>query len=507
MKKIDYEIVSSKEGKPTIVVNRDGKKIPLHSRIAPSREVSSLKNQFDEKYEMVIILGAGLGYHLEPLKQKEFKKIIVVDIISSIEIEIEKNEIVNFLFDKKNLKFVTGKDLNYLKKYLTNEIDFDEISGIKVVDHPASFRIFNDYYSSIAKIIKEIIDNKAGNIVTKNSLGKRFFLNIAKNFQVMENFFGVSTLFNKFKGETAIVITSGPSVENVLPLIKKNRDSFFIIAVDSAISLLNGFKIKADFVISIDPQSHIMEHLLPFELNGAIPIFSISSYPALLRNYSGFISLNSHPLSQFFTQIYPNEIGSIDSKTGTVAGDAILFAIRCGFSNIGIAGYDFSFIDKKIYARGTAYQKRFGEFFANRIKNVIDYNISYIRKASKNVKFQGRDSRKSFLTYKNSIENLLKVENVNIYNIKRLGLEIDKVKDIEFEEFLLLSKSSVNRYDEISKIIKPLQYLRGKINFNKIYEYLLNDDIFDKVMKASLEKYDDGFEKKINILLNCGVKK
>ncbi len=504
MTNIDYEIVNSKEGNSTIVINREGKKIPLHSRIAPTREALSLEDKFDERYEMLIVLGAGLGYHLEPLKIKKFTKIVIIDIIPSIEEEIKKNELTKYLFEKKNIKFVTGKDLDFIKEILNKEIDFEQVTGIKVVEHPSSIRIFNEYYTSVAKLIKEIIDNKAGNSATKNALGKRFLLNIVKNFSLMGNYFGVSNLFNRFQGESVIVLTSGPSAEKVMPNIKKNRESFYIVAVDSAISVLNGYGVDADFVISIDPQSHITEHLLPFKLNGAIPIFSISSYPTLLRKYSGFITLNTHPFSQLFEELYPNTIGSIDSKTGTVAGDAISFAMRCGFSNIGIVGYDFSFSQKKIYARGTAYQKRFGEFFANRLKGVIDFNISYIRKASNSYKFEGKDSRKSFVSYKNSIEELLRIENRKIYNIERTGLTVKGAEDIFLSEFLKLKDAKTDRKEKISEIIKPLKYLRNNINFSKIEDIMFKEGIFEKLMNASIEKQEIKFLNKIKKILNRG---
>ena len=40
----------------------------------------------------------------------------------------------------------------------------------------------------------------------------------------------------------------------------------------------------------------------------------------------GLVSLNTHPVAQIMDDMFPNKIGHMDSKTGTVAGDAVMTA-------------------------------------------------------------------------------------------------------------------------------------------------------------------------------------
>ena len=147
------------------------------------------------------------------------------------------------------------------------------------------------------------------------------------------------------KDYPVLVITSGPSLEKHLRRIYNSQHLFFIIAVDSSLPVLLSRRIMPDFLISIDPQPFISEHLINAELSYTIFIFTLSTYPLLFNNRFSLLSLNSHPFSQVINELFPDKIGSIDSLTGTVAGDALKFAYLSVFKAVMLIGFDFSFSD------------------------------------------------------------------------------------------------------------------------------------------------------------------
>ena len=68
---MQYKIEKSKQGAPTLAVTGDdGRTVYVHSKYDPLKEAQSLADKFNpDKYDALIVLGAGLGYHLIPLRE------------------------------------------------------------------------------------------------------------------------------------------------------------------------------------------------------------------------------------------------------------------------------------------------------------------------------------------------------------------------------------------------------------------------------------------------------
>lgn len=485
-----YIVEKSKSGNDTIAVISGGKKLYLHSRFDPLKEAENFKERFNpDKFDCLILLGTGLGYHLQYLREKseKYKKIIAIDVFPGTEKMISAVPGMSFLAGLANVVFANGMKHEDLFMLLDDELDLSDFKGIDLVEHPASINIFHDYYIEIKKRITWIINKKTSDLITLNAFGKTYLKNIFKNFQHINNMRPVSGLKDAFSGFPAMVITSGPSIEKHLEMIRSHQSDFFIIAVDSVMKVLNHAGIMADFYLSVDPQAYVAEHLQSVE-STTFPVYSISSANIVFSGKEGFLSLNTHPVSQFMQQIRNIEIGSIDSLTGNVAGDAVMFADYCGFSPVAIAGFDFSFPDKKIYSRGTAYQKRYSLFFSTRLLSVETQNMNYIRKSSNSVVEKGLNTRRSFLHYRAQLENLLdKKIKAKIYNLRKGGLEINNIEEISFEEFIISLK---NKFSKREIVLKIKDIRRVSIDLSGFIKALLARPVFDQIIDASIGKTD-----------------
>ena len=492
---ITYTIEKTKEGTDTIIIEKDGKQIPLHSKYFPSKESESLKFDFNpKKYDLLIVIGVGLGYHLLPLKKLSsyYSKIIFIDILSDLFSLLQNSEKTSFLTSFNESLFLFGKEPAEISASLYKAIDLSSTKGISILEHPQSLRAFSEYYNEVKEVINSIINKKAGNKATLKAFGSLYIRNILKNINFMNNHKSIDTLFNKFHGFPACVITSGPSLEIALDHLKKQQHTIFIIAVDSAFSLLQKSGITPDFVISIDPQGYIMEHFQGTIQNDTKYIFSISSFSSLLDKYQGYISLNTHPLSQLIETSLERKIKSIESHSGTVAGDAIAFAKACGFSSIGLLAFDFSFINYSIYAKGTAYQRRYSNIFQKRTLSVETQNMNYIRKSSKGFQYNQKPTRKSFIQYKESIEQMLNtIGSENIYNINKNGIPINGITTQELQKFIKLNDNNINKREIIDSVTKEDVKMSDLFSLKKFKNYLQKKEIIDELITASLgEKAD-----------------
>ncbi|MBN2403377.1 MAG: motility associated factor glycosyltransferase family protein [Spirochaetes bacterium] len=490
--KIKYIIEPSKQGLPTLyVTDKSGKKIYLHSRYNPLKEAENIKEKFlPEKFDAIIILGAGFGYHLLALKdiKEKYNKIFIIDIIRGIENEIAKNQSTSFLAKSDKIKFISGMNYDEIENILSMGIDFNRIRGLDVIEHAASFLAFGWYYDEVKKIVCRLINKKAANIATRRAFGALYLKNIFKNFNSFSLLYPVSVFFNTMKDYPVIVIASGPGIENQLKELKINQNKFFIIAADSMLKTLTQSGIIPDFFLSIDPQAYTIEHV--FEMKAAaVPIFTVSSSPLIIKRYEslrGLISLNTHPVAQIAEDMYPNVLGSTDSGTGTVAGDAVKTAIEFGFSTVGLAGFDFAFHDFKIYPRGSAYQKRFlnSSFRFNTIETI---NFNYVMRSSKGLKYKNKFTRKSFIQYKDSLEKLIKNYN-NIININNTGIPIQGIKHADLNYFINnYCNNDIDKKNIINNKFNQSKNTSQLVSYKKIKDLILKNNIFTEIINASLD--------------------
>ncbi len=421
-----YRVEKSSQGADTLLVKTGTGEVPIHSRVDPVREGHLYPERFDPgRYDLLIVLGTGLGYHLKGLEPRigEYGRVICVDALEGVETHIAGNPVTSFLVKSPKVMFITGKDPGEAGKRLAELVDLDASRGVSVIEHPASLRAFEEYYGAVRWEIEKLIDMKAGNRATRKAFGSLYLRNALRNFGLLDGIGPVGKLFGAFSGMTAVIAASGPSLDGDAEAIRRNQNRFFIVAVDSALPALAGRGIVPDIVISIDPQPIVREHFIGCDTDRALVVCSLTSPPQVLRGQGRYLSLNTHPFSQFAGEIYGEGVGSVDSRSGTVAGDAVELCARCGFSGIGITGLDFSFADFCIYARGTAYQRRYALHLQNRLATVEGRNCLYILRSSGGLRKEGRFTRKSFLGYRHSLEEHLragKMDNVVFLNDRGL---------------------------------------------------------------------------------------
>ncbi len=487
MEKFTYRLEDTKSGDKTIIISRDGKELPLHSRIDPLREGEKNAPEFNpDKYDLLIVLGCGLGYHLMGLGDKVsgYKKIIVIDIIPGLERDPAGGEFFEYLRTSANLTFITGEEPERVETRLTEMIDFDAYRGVQVVEHPGSFRMFTEYYETVKSLVKRILDKKSGDKATVKAFGSIFLRNALNNLKNIDKLEPVSSLAGKFSGCSALIVSSAPSVEDYIDDIKKFRDRFYIIAVDSALPMLREYGIKPDFAVSIDPQQRIHEHFLGHERSGTHHIFSMVSPPSIVERYGGSLSLNSHPVSQVIEELYPGAVGSIDSGTGSVAGDALCFAMLAGFGNIGMTGFDFSFSGNTIYARGTSYQKRYSLYFNNRFVTPEGFNAAYIFRGSGSLRVQGRYTRRSFVGYRDSVVKLI-MERCSAppVIINSRGLPVSNGCYMNMQEFAEICGSS-----KVPPALRPGDSAKLKeiIDIKRISDFLTKGGVKEELLRHSL---------------------
>lgn len=432
---IHYSILPSKEAYPTLRVRgEDGTMRYIHSKYYPSKESAFLHDIVNpEKYDSLIIIGIGLGYHLLYLCDKVhlYRQIICIDIHDYLTDAKIPHEIQSFLKHSSIQRHIVPPGE---PEQLLNVLQLDYAKGVQVIEHPALFNAFPSSLYGIKSIISKIVQKSISHQLTASYFSYRYFKNALLNIRKLHACYPVQQYRNSHSHQPCIVIAPGPSLEGLLQPIYRHREKVCIIAADSAVSILLSHNIQPDYIVSVDPQPIVHAHLFSQHYHCKL-ITTLTAHSTAFCK-PAIVSLNTHPVCQLIDELFPHAIGSVDSKTGTVLGDALCFAVLAGFNPIGIAGADFSFPHYTTYSRCTEYQYRYA-LSHTRAVPLETSNINYIMYASRKNVVNQKYSRKVFVQYRDAIDAMFPPE-TTVYHIHPIGLKLSTAVHISILDFLHL---------------------------------------------------------------------
>ncbi len=209
------------------------------------------------KYPFLFFYGLGNGVLYKAILQNaEHKRIIVFE--KEIEIIFLTLNIIDFSQDlhQGRLIIIPADEMNYTKadKILS-------LSNMSLFLRTYTLHIHSDFYKSYEKDIRKIndfnmqaiknISLRKGNDPHDAMLGIE---QLVYNLPKMLTHPSLNTLIKKRskKGDTAIIVSTGPSLDKQLQILKKYSQNAAIFCADSSYSILYENDIKPDYVLSLE---------------------------------------------------------------------------------------------------------------------------------------------------------------------------------------------------------------------------------------------------------------
>jgi len=166
--------------------------------------------------------------------------------------------------------------------------------------------------------------------------GKPFKLAQLRN--IAENHTPSPCLRNTFQGKTAVLLAGGPSLDEILPWVIKNKNSLLILAVSRISRRLLEVGLTPDIIFSIDPHQvsfDVSKEMLHF-WKDSLFIHSYHVSPLLLGQWQG----NNIYLGNRFPWESKMNQESLPMAGPTVSNTALSVAVEMGVSQIILAGVD-----------------------------------------------------------------------------------------------------------------------------------------------------------------------
>ncbi|NRT73680.1 motility associated factor glycosyltransferase family protein [Clostridium beijerinckii] len=383
----------------------------IHSKYDPIREAEQFAIGNSELLDksIIVVYGLGLGYHIEAIAKKIKKNSILYVFEYNMELVKYCKEVNEDILTYNNVKIIIGNCTNFydqlsecLKKaqdIIIHKPSLDTISS----SNELLYNLINDYslVKQSGKYNEELIKLGEENFESNKKLNYRF----------IEEFIEIH------KSNKPYVITaSGPSLDDELELLKKNREKFNIISVGSSLRALMNKGIKPDAVVIIDGKEIVKKQFEGYE-NECIPLcFAATASRWAVESYKG-------PKYIFNSS---DEDKITIATRGTVAVSAIDISIKCGAEKIVFLGQDLAFVGDKSHTE--IFEKVYG--FGDNGKQI------YKNKVVKSVDGGIISTTQGYISFKNKIESLIRNnEHVKFINCSK-GAFINGAKHMDFDSFI-----------------------------------------------------------------------
>ncbi|MCE9786664.1 6-hydroxymethylpterin diphosphokinase MptE-like protein [Shewanella chilikensis] len=167
---------------------------------------------------------------------------------------------------------------------------------------------------------------------------------------VCDNHSKAELLRGTFKGETAIIVAGGPSMEQQLGWLKANQHKLTIFAVSRIAAKLMSNGITPDIVVTVDPQAFsfdVSREMMQYPEDFLL-VHAYHAHPWIVGQWAG---KNLYLGDRFPWQ---TQHSNIITQGPTVTNSSLLLAIEMGFSRILFTGMDLCYSRQGVsHASGT----------------------------------------------------------------------------------------------------------------------------------------------------------
>ncbi|WP_130805950.1 motility associated factor glycosyltransferase family protein [Senegalia massiliensis] len=407
----NYEILSTKTNYKTLKVNDFGLEFYIHSKYNPLKESQRFfENNYKNNIKNFIIIGFGLGYHIENFLYKiDNKKIFVFEFNKKIFNQALLNmDLISILKDDR-LELIISDNLtsyiNKLKEILNKEDEFE------IIFHTQSMKAIPNQYKEIKYLLEEFR-------MKKKLVGVEDLLieNFNSNIKNVDRY--VNDLFNKMIDVPAFLISAGPSLDKNINELKKIKNKGLILCVGRAVKALLNKDIVPDAIIITDPYDIVYEQIQG--LNIFIPIIILSTCnKKVALNYKGkkYIAFqkgfkNSEELAN------KNNYSTVETG-GSVATTALDILIKFGCDPIVFVGQDLAFSEEKTHSEQANHLNVSNK---NTLRKVLDVNGKEVY-TSKNLFsylrwIQNRIQKEKSITFIDSTEGGARINGTDLLSLK-----------------------------------------------------------------------------------------
>ncbi|EGE9600505.1 motility associated factor glycosyltransferase family protein [Campylobacter jejuni] len=488
----------------------------------PIKELQTMLNTYNDKYLLYPVLyfyGFGNGVLFKALLQNKNHQHIVV-FEKDIEIIWIMFHILDFSHELQNARLIV-LNTNKLEIQDYNELcsfkpffQFSRIYFLELMSH-----YYERFHEDVLELNKKLAENFKNSIVSHGNDPLDALQGIEQfvyNLPQMITHPSYKELLSKRKGisDTAIIVSTGPSLTKQLPLLKKYASKATIFCADSSYPILAKHGIKPDYVLSLEriplTSEFFNNDFGEFDKDIMFIVKSVThphTIKYLQKNNRAFILVSTY--ASFIQYLKLDYFGYFNMGK-SVANMSYLLTEYLNYKNIILIGQDLA------YAKdGFSHTKDY--------KNLDKHEGHFQRDKGKfqclayggNGKVESSEIWTMFrLIFENDINYFQKLFNITTYNCTEGGARIEGTIEKPFlwacenlldkdlnKPFEKLEPLSLNKQNEFLlkayyKVCKSIEHCRdfSKIlsnDFEKIQSVYLSLNEKEEYLNLAIEKIDE----------------
>ncbi len=326
--------------------------ITLHSTRNPQKEARTIvERSFDTAPQGLVVVGGGLGYHLDALA-KRFPELDIICL-----------EPLKEWPDSVRANGITLEAL-CSRFYLANADWREDIRdcfyrGYDLFALESHRHCFPELISELEQLKNSFGNRQEVNRNTLKRFGSLWVRNLLFNFLRLREDKSIQCFGGSLRGIPALLLAGGPSLDEILPFLGEMKKKMVIVAVDTAIAACKRVGVLPDFVVAVDPQYWNTKHLHQMAGEPELPLLisESSACPRSFRLYPAapYFFKSHFPLGTYFEEkLLPRDALSSGGSVATATWDFLRYA---GVTRIYLAGLDMGFPGHLTHYRGSYFEE------------------------------------------------------------------------------------------------------------------------------------------------------
>ena len=338
----NYQLSWSKTGDLVLDVASETNVIRMNSVCNPwSEAVLYIRDLVGEASNReYLILGMGLGYHLEVLLREcpDTKITVLENDIYQLAIVLSYRDL-SWVIGSENMELVYSSKAEDYSKYLGKVED-----GVKIgIWYPSIRTIVDDN-------LREALENYKLELSSIENIGKELEDNFSANIDKKD--VEVSSLKQKFQGKKIIFAAGGPSLDNAMELLKHRKEGSILVCVGKVARKLLAADIQPDYIVMTDGMAKTQWQIRGIEECGIPLIYLCTAARSVVEAYKGkrYIAFQEgFPLAEEYAA---KNSYSLYQSGGSVSTFALDMLIRFECYQIICIGLDLGYPGEKTHAAG-----------------------------------------------------------------------------------------------------------------------------------------------------------
>ncbi|MCF7928587.1 MAG: DUF115 domain-containing protein [Spirochaetales bacterium] len=380
-----------------------------------------------------------------------------------------------------------------IEDFLRRELKDSDLPLLAVIDWTPSTEAFAQTASEITEQVQTVYRALRANITTTAEYGSRWYRNSLVN----------SVLINKkihvhLPAGPVFITASGPSLEQVLPILKKYRSRYILWALPSSLAALTEWEITPDLVILTDAGFYNRYHLgstrgtgdrkeMPaaaLAISASSVAFTSFSDTLVLEQGLGFDGRALHSAGMDGLRL---------PSHGTVAGTALHLAERLGAADVFYTGLDFKGEDLRSHVRPHSFDNLLMQS-AERLNPL--HHIYFFRSSGGDGHMQSLETYAAWFRRYCAALNKTAVRSnpapaPRVYRIEPSSVSIPGIAELSREKAIeYLSSAGSPRFTIETLSLPPREKrARGLINLIEMYKETLNSAHWENALVQELLYY------------------